>query len=184
MENKEYFDIIDNNGKIIGKATRGECHGDNSLAHRVVHVLVFNSNGELFLQKRSMDKYIQPGKWDTSVGGHLDLGETFAEAVCREMKEELGMEDLPVQHLHDYWLRNEIETEFVRTYMCVYDGEITVDADEIDDGRFWQLQEIENNLGKGIFTPNFEQEYEKYQNNTDQTNENFIQEILVFSPNS
>lgn len=162
MENDEYFDVIDNTGSIIGKATRGECHGNTSLAHQVVHVLVFNSRGELFLQKRSMNKYIQPGKWDTSVGGHLNLGETFEEAVYREMKEELGIEGVPVRHLYDYWMRNEVETEFVRTCMCIYDGQITVNADEIDDGRFWGMSEIESNFGSNIFTPNFEQEYEKY----------------------
>lgn len=162
LKNDEYFDIIDNNGNIIGKATRRECHSNKSLAHRVVHVLVFNSKSELFLQKRSTNKFIQPGKWDTSVGGHLSLGETFEEAVYREMKEELGIENITVRHLYDYWLRNEIETEFVRSYMCIYDGEITINTDEIDDGRFWQLSGIESNLGSGMFTPNFEQEYGKY----------------------
>ncbi len=109
-----------------------------------------------------MNKDIQPGKWDTSVGGHLNSGETFEEAVRREMKEELGIENTPVQHLYDYWMRNEVETEFVRTYTCIYNGQITLDADEIADGRFWQLSEIENNLCSNMFTPNFEQEYEKY----------------------
>ena len=157
----EYFDVIDRAGNIIGKATREECHGDTSLAHRTVHVLVFNSNGELFLQKRSMNKDIQPGKWDTSVGGHLDMGETFDQAVIREMKEELGIET-PVQYLYDYWMCNEVETEYVHTYTCTYDGAIEFNAHEIDDGRFWSREEIEENVGKGIFTPNFEQEYQKY----------------------
>lgn len=88
---KEYLDIIDESGRIIGQATRAECHTNSSLAHRTVHVLVFNSRGELFLQKRSINKDIQPGKWDTSVGGHLNLGETFHQAVQREIKEELGI---------------------------------------------------------------------------------------------
>ncbi|MBM3240046.1 NUDIX domain-containing protein [Candidatus Poribacteria bacterium] len=164
MKNNEYFDIIDNTGKIIGKATRRECHSNKSLAHRVVHVLIFNSKGELFLQKRSLDKDIQPGKWDTSVGGHLDFGESFEKAVYREMKEELGIEGTSVQHLYDYWLRSAVETEFVRTYMCVYDGQITIKTDEISAGCFWRLADIENNLGIGTFTPNFEEEYERYLN--------------------
>ncbi len=159
--NKEYFDIINREGKIIGKATREECHGDRSLAHRTVHVLVFNSNGELFLQKRPMNKDIQPGKWDTSVGGHLDLGETFYQAVRREMKEELGI-DVPVEYLYDYWMCNEVETEYVHTYTCTYDGIVNLNAGEIDDGRFWSREEIEKNIGTGVFTPNFEQEYQKY----------------------
>ena len=157
----EYFDVIDRAGNIIGKATRKECHGDNSLAHRTVHVLVFNSNEDLFLQKRAMNKDIQPGKWDTSVGGHLDMGETFDQAVIREMKEELDIE-APVQYMYDYWMCNEVETEYVHTYKCTYDGAIEFDAHEIDDGRFWTSEEIDENMGKGIFTPNFEQEYQQY----------------------
>lgn len=158
---EEYFDIIDGLCKIIGKAKRKECHGNKDLAHRVVHVLVFNSKDELFLQKRSMSKDIQPGKWDTSVGGHLNLGETFDQAVCRELKEELDITET-VKHLYDYWMYSSVETEYVRTYLCLYDGEIKYDPYEIDDGRFWSLSEIEENLGTGIFTPNFEQEYEKW----------------------
>ena len=159
--NDEYFDIIDKSENIIGKATRRECHGDRSLAHRTVHVLVFNSSGELFLQKRSADKDIQPGKWDTSVGGHLDLGEAYEQAVHREMKEELDIDSL-VECIYDYWMYSEVETERVHTYVCVYDGDITCDPGEIDDGRFWSRKEIEENLGTGIFTPNFEEEYQKY----------------------
>ncbi|HGE71289.1 TPA: NUDIX domain-containing protein [Candidatus Poribacteria bacterium] len=157
----EYFDIIDKSGNIIGKATRKECHSNTSLAHRVVHILVFNSKGELFLQKRSSDKDIQPGKWDTSVGGHLNLGECFDDAVYRELKEELGIE-AEVKHLYDYWMHSPVETEYVRTYMCIYDGEIKFDPVEIDDGRFWSIDEIEKNLGRGIFTPNFEQEFDQW----------------------
>ena len=159
---EEYFDIIDDSGKIIGKALRKDCHGDISLAHRTVHVLVFNSAGELFLQKRSLDKDIQPGKWDTSVGGHLSLGETFDRAVLREMEEELGILNVPVKHIYDYWMCSEVETEYVRTYICTYDGAISLDPNEIDDGRFWSRMEIKENTGKGVFTPNFEQEYQQY----------------------
>ena len=157
----EYFDVIDESGKIIGKAKRSECHSDRSLAHRTVHVLVFNSRGELFLQKRSLDKDIQPGKWDTSIGGHLNLGETFDQAVRREMKEELGIE-APVEHIYDYWMCSEVETEYVRTYICTYDGAMEFDPNEIDDGRFWSRTEIEEEMGTGTFTPNFEEEYQKY----------------------
>ena len=157
----ECFDVIDRSGNIIGMATRKECHGNKDLAHRTVHVLVFNSAGELYLQKRSMNKDIQPGKWDTSVGGHLDLGESFQQAVHREMKEELNI-DAPVKYIYDYWMCNEVETEYVHTYICVYDGDIVFDLNEIDHGRFWSREEIEQNVGAGVFTPNFEQEYEKY----------------------
>jgi len=70
------FDLLNDDDKVIGQALRSACHGDPGLIHRAVHVLVFNSSGALLLQKRAPGKYIQPGKWDTSVGGHLALGES------------------------------------------------------------------------------------------------------------
>ncbi len=158
---EEHLDVIDSSGKVIGRATRQECHSNNLLAHRAVHVLVFNSKGELFLQKRSMSKDIQPGKWDTSVGGHLNPGETFDQAATREMREELGI-SADVRYIYSYWMHSPVETEYISTYICIYNGTIRFNPHEIEDGRFWSRKEIEENLSTGIFTPNFEQEYEKY----------------------
>ena len=83
----EMLPLVDENGIIIGAATRGECHNGSKILHPVVHLHVFNSNGELYLQKRPEWKDIQPGKWDTSVGGHIDLGENVEMALKREVKE-------------------------------------------------------------------------------------------------
>lgn len=162
MKDTEYFEIVNEQGAIIGRAPRAACHSDPSLIHRTAHVLVFNSKGDLFLQKRSMRKDIQPGKWDTSVGGHLAVGETYEEAARREMAEELGIRDVAFTYLYDYPMRNEIESENVRTYRCVYDRPVQLDPEEIDEGRFWSLEEIERNLGSGAFTPNFEEEFARY----------------------
>ena len=84
----EMFPIVDDEGRVIGKATRGECHNGSKLLHPVVHLHVFNTRGDLYLQKRPEWKDIQPGKWDTAVGGHMDYGETPATALQREMLEE------------------------------------------------------------------------------------------------
>ena len=89
--NEEMFPIVDEEGNITGAATRGECHGGTKLLHPVVHLHVFNSKGELYLQRRPMWKDIQPGKWDTAVGGHVDLGECVEDALRREVSEEYTM---------------------------------------------------------------------------------------------
>ncbi|MBU0700206.1 NUDIX domain-containing protein [bacterium] len=159
---KELFEIVDEQGNIIGQALREECHSNPCLLHRVSHILVFNSQGSLYLQKRSMDKDIQPGKWDTSVGGHLHPGETHEDAGIREMTEELGIQGTALTRLYDYIWRSDRESEMVRTFMAMYDGEIIPSIDEIETGRFWTDDEIKDNLNKGIFTTNFEKEYEKY----------------------
>ena len=85
MDKIEYFPLVTDDGQVVGKASRTECHSGSFFLHPVVHLHVFNSNGELYLQKRAMDKDIQPGKWDTSVGGHVDFGEEITHALRREV---------------------------------------------------------------------------------------------------
>ena len=159
MGAEEVFDIVDESGIVIGKATRAQVHADKSLIHRSVHIHVFDSNGRLFLQKRSMTKDVQPGKWDTSVGGHVDGGESVEKAAVREMGEELGIRGVKPNFLYSYLWRSEIETELVSTFGVVWDKDIRLLESELDDGRFWEPEEIKEALGTGLFTPNFEEEY-------------------------
>ena len=109
MDNKdEIFPIVDEGGTVLGSATRGECHGGSMLLHPVVHLHVFNSRGEIYLQRRPAWKDIQPGKWDTAVGGHIDYGETPEEALMREVREELGIEAFTPEVVDKYVLRASV----------------------------------------------------------------------------
>ncbi|MDR1729425.1 MAG: NUDIX domain-containing protein [Prevotellaceae bacterium] len=159
MEKEEWFPLVDETGKITGRATRKECHGGSFLLHPVVHLHIFNSKGELFLQKRSGKKDIQPGKWDTAVGGHIDFGEEVEQALVREAMEELGITDFTPEFCYRYVWESTVERELVHTYRTTYDKKITPDALELDGGRFWSIPEIKKQIGKGIFTPNFEKEF-------------------------
>ena len=154
----EMLPLVDKEGNITGAASRGECHNGSMLLHPVVHLHIYNSKGELYLQKRPIWKDIQPGKWDTAVGGHIDLGEHVEQALRREAKEELGLEDFTPTALQTYIFQSECEKELVFPYKTVYDGPIQPSS-ETDGGRFWSKEELEEAFGKGIFTPNFEQEY-------------------------
>ena len=158
---EEYFSVVDENDVVIGRATRSECHTNPALIHRVAHVLVFTSAGELFLQKRSLDKDIQPGKWDTSVGGHCDEGEDYLAAAYREMEEELGIKGVELIFSISYIMHSQVETESVHTFTCTYDGDITHHPEEIDEVRPWSMEDIRRNLGSGLFTPNFEEEFHR-----------------------
>ena len=155
---EELFDIVDENGVVIGTAPRSKCHGDPSLIHRTAHVFVFHPDGDhLLLQLRRMDKDIQPGKWDTSVGGHLDHGEDYETAARRELKEELGFSgNAELNFLFDDKIRNEIESENTRVYSIISEGPFSFQKSEIDDIRFWSFAEIDSELATGgsAFTPN------------------------------
>jgi len=157
----EIFDVVNDADEVIGTASREEVHGNPSLIHRVAHVLVFNARGELFLQHRARDKDVQPDKWDTSVGGHVDAGEAYAEAAQREMREELGLEATTIEPLYRYLHRNAFESEMVATFRVISDDPIVIDPTEISEGRFWTLEEIDAS-SEALFTPNFLDELARY----------------------
>ncbi len=157
----EIFPLVDEEGNVIGKADRATCHNGSLLLHPVIHLHVFNSKGELYLQKRPMHKDIQPGKWDTSVGGHIDYGESVEEALEREVREELGITDYTPKFLWKYIFESSVEREYVFAYSTVYDDELHPDPHELEEGRFWSIDEIKSQIGKSVFTTNFEGEFVK-----------------------
>ncbi len=158
---QERLPIVNEQGDVIGNAPRSICHSDNKYLHPVVHLHVFNKKGELFLQKRSHNKEIEPDKWDTAVGGHVALGEEINESLHRESFEELGIDNFRANFLSKYIWTSDKESELVFSFVTNYEGQITINKEELSDGRFWTIQEIEENIGKNIFTPNFEEEYQK-----------------------
>ena len=160
--NKEIFPVVDEQGNTIGSATRGECHNGSKLLHPVVHLHLFDPNGRIYLQQRPLWKDIQPGKWDTAGGGHVDYGEEIETALQREVYEELGLTGLQARFLTRYVFESEREKELVHVYSAIHDGEVHP-SDELDGGRFWSAQEISDAMGAGILTPNFEQEYIRIQ---------------------
>lgn len=161
----EYFDIVDEKGEIIGKALRSECHGNPDLIHRTVHVVVFHPDGRMLLQKRNEDKDIQPGKWDTAVGGHIDSGEDHETAVVRELEEELGVTAnfADLKFLMDDRIRNEIESENVRIFSLTHPGPFNFQKEEISEVKFWEICELRKAIAETpeIFTPNLIQEFKK-----------------------
>lgn len=157
---EEMFPVVDEAGQIISAATRGECHGGSMLLHPVVHLHLFNSAGDLYLQKRPQWKDIQPGKWDTAVGGHVDLGESVEQALLREVGEELGVTDFTPERVTSYVFESAREKELVFVHRTVYDGEVIPSA-ETDGGRFWKMDEIREQMGQDVFTPNFESEIKR-----------------------
>lgn len=159
---QEIFPIVDEEGTVLGRATRGECHNGSKLLHPVVHLHVFNTQGDVYLQKRPEWKDIQPGKWDTAVGGHIDYGETPEEALRREVREELGMTDYTPEFISKYVFESQREKELVYVHRTTYDGTIQPSRNELDGGRFWTMDEIRKAIGKNILTPNFEREFLRF----------------------
>jgi isopentenyldiphosphate isomerase len=153
---EEVIEIVDIEGRTIGLRNRSEVHGDPSLLHKVVHVLVFNDAGQLLLQKRSMKKDVAPGKWDTSVGGHVSPGEDLMVAALREMVEELGIASDIIKPLYSHIFTGPDESELVFTYQCVHNGPFPFNPEEIEEVAFWEMDDIRRAIGCGLMSDNFE----------------------------
>lgn len=161
---EEIFPLVDEKGYIIGQAPRSVCHDGSKLLHPVIHLHIFNSEGELYMQKRSATKDVQPDKWDSSVAGHIDLNETPEEAVLREAGEELGISCIEPHFIMKYIIETDTERELSYCFYTIYDGHFSLNKEELSDGRFWKIEEIQSNLDKGVFTTNFELDFIRFLN--------------------
>ncbi|MCQ2603671.1 MAG: NUDIX domain-containing protein [Spirochaetia bacterium] len=155
--------LVDENGNPVGSAPRKKCHSDNSLIQLVVHLEIFNSKGEIYLQKRSPFKDMYPDRWDTAVGGHVRAGEDPFLALVREAREEIGIDASEAKFFTKFLHRCPAESEVCFLYTMTYDGEFAIDHDEVVDGRFFTMDEIRSRLGTGFFTGNFEKEIKLFE---------------------
>lgn len=142
----ELLDVVDENDKVIACNTRGEIHA-RGLMHRAVHILVFNSRAELFLQKRSMSKDENPGLWDSSAAGHVDSGEDYLECARREIAEELGIVlQTPLQFLFKQPASADNGFEHSAIYRHELDGPLQLQAEEIDAGLWISQQQMDQRV--------------------------------------
>lgn len=155
----EMVPVVEESGLVIGQTTRQSAHSGTKLMHPVIHLHIINRDGCLYIQKRSMKKDLLPGCWDTAVGGHVDYGESLEEALYREASEELWFRDFNPLFLKSYVWESAREKELVNVFATVGNFTLRPDNDEVTEGRYWNMSDIESDLGKGLFTPNFEQEF-------------------------
>ncbi len=158
LEAREWLDIVDDTDTVIGRATRNEIHEKN-LMHRSSHVVLFNSAGEVFVQLRSLFKDNSAGLWDTSAAGHVDSGESYLHCAVRELEEELGVSikaaDLSYVDCMAPESRNGFE--FAQIYTACSDQQLTLQEEEIDDGRWMTPDALDAWIQKdvAVFTETF-----------------------------
>lgn len=159
LANEEWVPLVNEQGKVTGQAPRSQVHNGSKLLHPVVHLHVLNKNGSILLQKRPVDKLIQPGKWDTAVGGHISAGETLEQALKKEVFEEIGLKGFSAKLQKVYKWESEVEAELIYLFTTYDYKGFRIQSDEVEELRFWTKKQVEKNLGDAIFTPNFEMEF-------------------------
>ena len=139
---EEIFDVVDGRDRVIGRQTRREVHL-RGLKHRAVHVLVVNTRGEVYLQKRSFKKDTFPGAWDSSASGHVDSGETYEACVVREAREEIGLflKRTP-KRLFKIEACAQTGQEFVWVYRTEFNGPFRLNPDEVECGAFFKPDHV------------------------------------------
>jgi len=160
LSGEEWVPLVDEQGRIVGQAPRSQVHNGSKLLHPVVHLHVLNPGKNLLLQKRPMSKQIQPGKWDTAVGGHISAGETLEKALQKEAFEEIGMVGFSAKLIKVYRWESEVEAELVYLFTTFDYKNVKVQSAEVEEIRFWTKNQIESRLGQGVFTSNFEYEFD------------------------
>lgn len=158
-QNVEWVPLMTEDGHVVGGAPRPLVHNGSHWLHPVVHLHVFSSDGKLLLQLRPMTKKIQPGRWDTAVGGHITYGEKLPDALRRETSEEIGLTSFDAKLTQKYVWKCNVENEYVFVFQTYNDGPFQPrNVGEVDELRFWSKEELANAIGKGVLTPNLEKE--------------------------
>jgi 16S rRNA (adenine1518-N6/adenine1519-N6)-dimethyltransferase len=152
---EEILEIVNKDNQVTGRAPRSQIHAQQ-LMHRAVHIFLFNSRGELFLQKRSAQKDEFPGYYDSSAAGHVGPQESYADAALRELEEELGI-TAALKKIAEIPASRDNGWEFSVFYTAVSDAPVSINPEEIAEGGFYPVDEITDWLARdgGLFTPAF-----------------------------
>ena len=137
----EIVAIVDEHNCVVGSAARREMRA-RRLPHRAAYVLVFDSRGHVFVQKRTRTKDVFPGYYDPAAGGVVLAGETFLEAALRELEEEMGIRGVPLQDLFEFYYEDAQNRVRGAAYRCVYDGPVTLQEEEVESGAFMAVDDV------------------------------------------
>ena len=157
------MEIVDETNQVIGITSRYDIHR-KGIRHRSVHIFIFNSNGELYLQLRAPHKDQYPGHWDSSAAGHTDPGESPAETARRELGEELGLA-VPLDRVLEHPACPETGWEFVTLFEGRTDQPVHLNLEEATAGAFFSpeaLKQLLADTGQKV-TPGFRLLFGLYQ---------------------
>lgn len=139
----EWVPLVNEKGEVIGKATREQCHSNPTLIHPIARLHIFNSKGQIYLQKRLSTAETAPNLWDAAVAGHIKFGETVDLALQREALEEMNLVNFKPKPIKSYIFKTEIETELLILHYCVFDQDINPNYKEVQATQFFTIKQIE-----------------------------------------
>lgn len=144
--NEELFEVIDENGKVIGQKPRGEVHS-KGLRHKAIYLMIRNSGGLVFIQQRAKDKDLMPLKWDFSCAEHSQPGESWGGAASRGAREELGIKVRNMKFAGEMDWKCEYENglkddELNQFFVADFEGELEFKDGEVKQGKWVKLGDL------------------------------------------
>lgn len=154
-DENEIFDIVNEKNEVIGREKRKIVH-EKGLWHRAVHIFIFNSKGELLLQKKSKNSDLSAEKWTSSCSGHLGTDKNYLNSAKRELKEELGIET-GLKEIAETKEDIPNDRTFFRLYEGKYDGEFRIQKEELSEIAFYPFAAVLKMVKENPenFSPNF-----------------------------
>ena len=157
--------LVDANDQETGFLSKAECHDGGGVLHRAFSLFLFNADGELLLQQRSLTKRLWPGFWSNSCCSHPRRGESMAVATRRRLRDELNGE-ASLQFVYKFAYQAEFgdsgsENELCHVYLGNVDDRIKPNDHEIERVRYVRPQVLAGEFAEspGIFTPWFKVEW-------------------------
>jgi 8-oxo-dGTP pyrophosphatase MutT (NUDIX family) len=144
--------IVNEHNHVVGAAPRREMRAKR-LPHRSTYILVFNSLGELYVQKRTLIKDVFPGYFDVAAGGVVVAGETYEQGAERELEEEMGIRGIPLHRLFDFYFEDDHTRLWGCAFSCVYDGMVVLQEEEVESGAFVPMSDLLRRAETEPFTP-------------------------------
>ncbi|MDE0028203.1 MAG: NUDIX hydrolase YfcD [Deltaproteobacteria bacterium] len=148
----EIVAVVDEDNRVVGSAPRREMRA-RRLPHRSTYILVFNSRGEVYVQKRTQTKDVFPGYYDPAAGGVVLAGESYLNGATRELEEEMGIRDVPLESLFEFYHADDHSRVWGAAYRCVYDGPVTLQEEEVESGAFMTVDAVFQAATTQPFTP-------------------------------
>ena len=155
----EIVQIVNELDDVVGQVPRHVMR-ERGLLHRVTYILVFDSKGRLFVQKRTKTKDLYPGYYDLAAGGVVCAGESYEKSAAREALEELGI-DQPLTSCFKFFFESDNNRCWGQVFKCVHDGPFMLQKEEVESGEFMELEEIKSDKIHPI-TPDTKAVFERY----------------------
>jgi isopentenyl-diphosphate Delta-isomerase len=156
------IDAVDAADRHVGEVARGAALGLGA-NFRTAHVFVFNSAGDLLLQRLAPKRGRHPRQWGSSVAAYLFAGETYLHAARRRAREELDLH-VAMQQVGKIQMRDERSLKFVTLFTAEAAAARIREPEHIAELRFWSSLQLAGEIEAqpSAFTPTFLELYEFY----------------------